>query len=949
MNLASQTCAHCNFENPRGFRACAACGVPLASAPRRTGRYLEAQSDRTMVSRLPATFDAGSAPAVPDSEETELEEDDLETHSSAVEEVEPPMVGREEISVILRTAIETASVQQRATLVALEGEAGSGRTRLLFHAAELAARSHPRARILYGACRDGDGANAPFTRILLERFGVTPSSSPSVVRAQIAMFVAEGLQSADALTIGETSHLLGHLSGVPFPDSPFLVGLGDRPDELRRRQCAALKRLFEGDARQRPTLLLLDQMHLADEAAWGLVEVIASCEAPVTIVAAGEAPVAERAGRIEAKGGVVAGPIGPLSEADVASMLHVILPALAETPEPVVAALTHRSRGNPSALRELVFALVEAGVFLKSERGLVPDLARLEGGDLPVNLEDAIRARLARLDDLERATIDRASVLGDVVADRGIFAMMRSERPAPEASPDPLALWPNDDDEQALAHALLRLEEKGFLEPLEGGMPGMREFRFVHAETRRFVYAHLTDAERLSRHAIVAHWITISLDTDREGVAALAAPHLEKAGMPVRAGRAYLMAAKQELGLAHTQIALRHAERALELIADNELSRRLEAWHVQGSALTTLGRYDEALLAFGKLLEASFRFGARGKGGAALNRIARVYRARGEDERARQVLLRALSLFRAAADVRGVAASLDDLAQTETLRGDLEAAAQAAGEALHLRRENGDVRGEAVSLTNVGRIQHARGELDAAAQAFEMALELRQRVGDRAGVAESLNAVALIAFERGEGERAENAWREALGESRTIGDRRTQSFILNNLGEALSSMGRTEEARVLLVEARAHALESGDKRVLAEAERNLGLIALKLEEDDAESILARALTLATEYGAKVSIAHANHALGMLRSRTLFDGAGQADRRAEEAFLLAIDDFREIGNEKEAARVLADLGRHLLERGDTEGAKERLREARALMRRIGLPEIEKVDATLASLG
>ncbi len=945
MNLASQTCAHCQFENPRGFRACAACGMPLGSAPRRTGQYLEAQADRTMVSRAPGAFDPHQEP-----EETELGEDDIESESHAgTEEVEPPLVGREEISLILRTAIETAAAQSKATLVALEGEAGSGRTRLLFHAAELAARSNPGARILYGASRDGDGANAPFTRILLERFGVTPSSSPSVVRAQIAMFVAEGLQSADALTIGETTHLLGALSGVPFPDSPFLAGLGDRPDELRRRQSAALKRLFEGDARQRPTLLLLDQMHLAEDGAWQLVEVLASCEAPLTIVIAGEQPIAERTGKIEAKGGVVAGPIGPLSEADVASMLHVILPALASTPEPVVAALTHRSRGNPSALRELVFALVEAGVFLKGDHGLVPDLARLEGGDLPIDLEDAIRARLARLDDLERATIDRASVLGDVVADRGIFAMMRSERPATPPSDDPLKIWPDDDDEHALSHALTRLEEKGFLEPIESALPGNREYRFVHGETRRFVYAHLPEAQRLSRHATCAHWITTSLDIEREGVAALAAPHLEKAGMTVRAGRAYLMASKQDLALGNTPIALRHAEQAVALIADDELSRRLEAWHVQGSALTTLGRYDDALAAFGKILEASFRFGARGKGGAALNRIARIYRARGEDASARAVLLRALELFRAAGDVRGIAASLDDLSQTETLLGNLEGAGQAASEALHLRREHGDARGEAVSLTNIGRIQHARGELEASAQAFEMALSLRQQVGDRAGVAESLNAVALIAFERGDNERAENAWREALIEARAIGDRRTQTFILNNLGEALSSEGRTEEARVLLVEARAHAHESGDKRGMAEVERNLGLVALKLEEDDAEQILLRALALANEYGAKASIAQAHRALGLMRSRTLFDADGAADRRAEESFLLAIDEFREIGSEKEAARVLADLGRHLLERGDTEGAKERLREARALMRRIGLPEIEKVDATLASIG
>jgi tetratricopeptide (TPR) repeat protein len=948
MSLASQTCAHCQFDNPRAFRACAACGMPLGSAPRRSGRFLEqggrVQSERTVVTHAVRPGEA----ELPEEGE-ELLEDDLDSQPPPPEDVEPPLVGREEISAILRTAIETSQSKGTATLVALEGDAGSGRTRLLFHAAELAARSNPSTRILFGACREGDGVNAPFTRILLERFGVTPSSSPSVVRAQIAMFVSEGLGVADALTVGETTHLLGHLAGVPFPDSPFLAGLDEQPAELRRRQCAALKRFFEGDAQKRPTLLLLDQMHAADDGAWGLVEVIASCEAPITIVLAGEPPVIERAGRIEAKGGSAVGPIGPLTEADVASMLHVLLPALAEASEPLVAALTHRSRGNPSALRELVFALLEAGLFLESERGLVPDVARLDGGGLPVSLEDAIRARLARLDELERATIDRAAVLGQVVVDRALLAMMRTERAPAETPSDPLALWPADDDVTALEHALARLQEKGFLEPLEASFPGVRELRFVHQETERFVYAQLDEAIRVRRHRTVAHWITTSLDVDRPGVAALAVPHLEKGGMPERAGRAHLLAAKQELALAHTQQALRHAERALELLPPSELSRRLDALHVQGSLLSTLGRYDEALAAFSSVLGAAFTYGARGKGGAALNRIARVYRARGEDERARQGLLRALELFRAAGDVRGVAASLDDLAQIETLRGDLEAAAQAAGEALHLRREAGDVRGEAVSLTNVGRIQHARGELEAAAQDFQMALEIRQRVGDRQGVAESLNAVALIAYERGQTEAAESAWRDALAEARAIGDRRTQTFILNNMGESLSSEGRNEEARVFLLEARAHAHESGDKRMMAEVERNLGLIALRLDEDDADTVLGRALAYATEYGAKGAIAHANHAIGLLRSKTIFDGSGAADRRAEEAYLLAIDGFREIGNEKEAARVLADLGRNLVERGDLETAKERLREARAIMRRIGLPEIEKVDATLAQLG
>ncbi|MFO0022834.1 MAG: hypothetical protein ACK6DV_10790, partial [Deltaproteobacteria bacterium] len=125
-------------------------------------------------------------------------------------------------------------------------------------------------------------------------------------------------------------------------------------------------------------------------------------------VLAGSAPLGERAAKLAAPGGTAVGPIAPLGETEVASMLQILLPALTVAPEPVVAALTHRSRGNPGALRELVFALVEAGLFQKTLDGIVTDVGRLESGALPVTIEDAIRARLGRLDDLERATLDRA-------------------------------------------------------------------------------------------------------------------------------------------------------------------------------------------------------------------------------------------------------------------------------------------------------------------------------------------------------------------------------------------------------------------------------------------------------------------------------------------------------------------------------------------------------------
>ena len=380
------------------------------------------------------------------------------------------------------------------------------------------------------------------------------------------------------------------------------------------------------------------------------------------------------------------------------------------------------------------------------------------------------------------------------------------------------------------------------------------------------------------------------------------------------------------------------------------LARRIDALHQLGSVLTTTGKYDESIKAFSEMLELSHKLGARGKGGAALNRIARVHRMRGEEARAREVLVRALALFREGADLRGVASSLDDLAQVERLRGDIDAAQHAADEALAIRRAHGDKRGEAVSLTTITAIALSRGNLAAAEQAAQAALAIREEINDRAGITSSLNVLGALASERGDLERAEAFWKQALTEARKMADRRTQSFLLNNLGEALTTANvRLAEARSVLEAARDLAHELGDRRMIAEVERNLGLSLLKANDDKAEATLLRALELGKEYGGKEIIAEAHHAIGTLRARTLFDATGAVDRRAEEAFLTAIDAFRELGNEKEAARTLAELGMHMLERGDTEGAKERLRESRAIMRKIGLPDIERVDDILRSLG
>lgn len=946
---AIHVCERCGFENPRAFRTCAACGRGLGGPGGETGLTRR-------VSTLFAASDDLDGPTLQGSDRTVIGPQPTfempgARHDDAppADDGEAPLVGQDEARGAIQTGLLTALEQREPTIVALEGGPGSGRTRLLFHAASQAASLDPTVRLLFASVREGDGANAPLSRLLLERMGITPASSPTAARGLLMTAVGAVLGSDDPVLVGETAHLLGHIAGIPFPDSPFLVGLTDTPAELQKRARIALKRFIEGDAERRPLVILLDQMHFTEADGWEYLEGIAACRGPIAIVMAGDTPLAARASKLTARGGTAFGPIAPLDEDAVRKLVKAWLPALEDPPEPVVAALQHRSNGNAGALRELLFACVEAGLFVAGPHGLTADLRKLETGAVPVNAEDAMRARIARLSDLERTTLERAATAGEDAIDRGLLAIMRSDRPMLAVSQTTAEIWPNDEDEPALATALEGLVEKGFLtrspDPIA---PSTFEYRFSHAGMREILYADSPMSTRRARHATYAHWITTNLDVGREGMAAMAAPHLERAGMKDRAGRAYLEAAKEELAKVHTQTALRHVERALELLGASETPWLIEAQHTAGSLLTTLGRYDDAIAMFTEMLRTSYRLGARGKGGAALNRVARIHRMRGEMATARTLLERALELFRAADDRRGIASTLDDLAQVLVVSGDLERAHGAATEALAQRRELSDARGEAVSLTTLGMLEAARGAPDAAEAAVRLALEIRERIGDRQGIATSQNAMGNLLFERDEREGAEAAWRAALLEGRRMADRRMQAIVLNNLGEALARWGRSTDARTLLVEAKGIAAELGDRRVLAEIERNLGLVGLALGLDDATDTLERALKLAAEFGGKEALASAHHAVAKAYAQTLFGATQGVDRRAEESFLAAIDLFRDLGNEIRAARVLGDLGAHLFERGDHDGARERLKEARAIFRRTQAPELATVERTLAAI-
>ena len=366
MQRLAARCADCAFENPRGWVSCARCGALLGPRLRRdddsesgttqtvpAGQFVQTDADavvsdgadsdeRTHVIKAPSAD--GTAIDEPISAQTDRWTTDAR-----------PLIGQDDAIARLQLAIAAAFSAARPRLITLQGPSGSGKTRMLHRASELAAGMCPDVSIHYAALRSrDDGPYAPFSRLLLDRFGVTPASSPSLVREELAGTLVEVLEDSEAAALAQ---LVGHVAGIPFPDGVRLRELQEDPKALHDHAVAAVARLADGDAGRCPTLWLLDDLTDADDAAFELLAAVLRAQSPLVVVATGAAPLAQRAAALGQEISVDHIDLLPLRASHIEQLARALIPALGEFPAEVAEELLNRSLGNPRDLVALFSTL----------------------------------------------------------------------------------------------------------------------------------------------------------------------------------------------------------------------------------------------------------------------------------------------------------------------------------------------------------------------------------------------------------------------------------------------------------------------------------------------------------------------------------------------------------------------------------------------------------------
>ncbi len=267
-----------------------------------------------------------------------------------------------------------------------------------------------------------------------------------------------------------------------------LLGL-EAEEASREDNFSAWREFLEAQAASGPAVLVVEDLHWADEAMLAFMDYLAESEPEC--LSSYWRQLGRRCSEFAGPGaGFVAAaahvPLGPLSGEETAELARARLGAKS-LPTDLQALILERSGGNPLFAEELVRLLEDRGL-LESRGGKV---ALKEGAEVPTpdSIGALIAARLDLLSPDHKALLADAAVVGRSFW-AGAVAAVSGREPA------------------EVLDGLMELVAKELVSPERGSaMEGEREFLFVHALVCDVAYEQLTRADRAAKHAALARWL----------------------------------------------------------------------------------------------------------------------------------------------------------------------------------------------------------------------------------------------------------------------------------------------------------------------------------------------------------------------------------------------------------------------------------------------------------
>ena len=711
--------------------------------------------------------------------------------------IETRMIGRDAELLMLQNMFRDAIEDAVVRVVTIVGEAGVGKSRLLYEFEKW-------IELLPEQVWRFEGRAAPETqarpyglirRLFAHRFDILDSDSAAEVREKFRAGMAASLNPDQA-------DLVGQLLGLDFSASPAVQSqLGH---ESFGEQATAHLTKYLQDVARAPTVMILEDIHWADDSSLDLIDYLVTVmpDSRLLVVCLARPPLFERRPSWgEGRDVYSQIDLKSLSRRASRTLVGEILKKTEGVPHELRDLIVEGAEGNPFYVEELIKMLIEDGVILIGKDSWRVELDRLAEVRVPPTLTGILQARLDSLPQGEKTVLQRASVVG-----RLFWAAVVAELASDKSEATQVGKLLNDLRNREL---IFRRERSAF--------ETTDEYIFKHALLRDVTYETVLLKLRRVYHMQVAHWLESSAGDRINEYLSLIARHYELAGETAKAVHFLRQLGEESFQIGAFRDAVRVFERALALLPavghdpvqgtsnappDADLAERAMLLVNLGNAYNRLGDYLVAM----QHLEQGLALARQGKESQAeieaLNRLAQMASEQGNYEKAQRYLDQVLQLAREQDDLNCVASTLSMLSTIAWRWGDLEQAEECCHESLDIYRELGDRRRITAMLNVLGILTTLQEKYEQAEQYYEQSLRMAKESDDRPIVADILNNLGyLYHHSTGHLEKAKQCYEESLQIARETDHRHGVTSTSANLGQLHILLGKHQVAWGYLREA----------------------------------------------------------------------------------------------------------------------------------------------------
>jgi adenylate cyclase len=696
-----------------------------------------------------------------------------------------PLVGRDEELAQLRQALDTVRTGSGRCLF-IAGPTGVGKTRFL-----AAGVSHWLAmggRGMVGVCQPhtADTPYAPWRNIWNDLIGLNDSMSAQEQAVTVVAWTLSLVPDA-----GDDVGLWAEVLGLPIGQSSRLKEL---TAEVRQARFFALvRRCLQEVAANQPLLIILEDLHWADQSTLALIDELGQhlTPMPVGLILTNRDGLEETSLKISQQETTRTITLQDLSPTFARQVLAQLLgTGTAELPPIVEQHLGLRDREgrdspvNPLFLEEALRVMMGMGVLQVNGR-LQIDEARLSQMQLPDTIHGMLLARLDRLPAAGRHLLQVASVIGRQFA-REPLSQMVPDLPSP-----------------AIADLLSDLSEEEITQLVTADPEWI--YLFQHAMTHEVAYESLPYARRQALHAAVADWLVTHYADNLKPLYPVLAYHYDRANQHQPALEYALAAADAARDVFANREAVELytlAEKHLKALGEAE--RWETAVHIyleQGQCLRYIGDFSQSASYFRTALHIAQTHDYQKWIAHSYNLLAEVKYRQAYFAEVIDLTTKVVEICNGKLDLndelslallwRGMSAT--SLQQYDLALSDLEKARTICEESSNLMRL-------ARVWEAMAFVHYSQRNLENALLAMQKSVQLSRDYSIPTGIASALNNIALIQFSLGRPREASATLDEAISLVEGI----SSNFLaqsLANKAELSTYLGDFSEALVYFQEA----------------------------------------------------------------------------------------------------------------------------------------------------